>query len=65
MDRSVKTEHREEAGAVENGVAGGDVDMDTKQVDPTVNGMGNVDSELANGKGELSTGSHPSSQSLI
>lgn len=65
VDGVVKAEDCEEADAVKNDLADEDVNMDskseahksvigTKQADSVMNGMDEVDSALANGKGELS-----------
>ena len=65
MNGAVKAEDREEADAVKSEVDDEDVSMDSdsevhkstmdsKQADPVVNGIDNLDSALANGKGDSS-----------
>ena len=65
MNVTMETEVREEADAVKSEIDDEDVNMDsdsemhksavdTKQADPVKNGIDNLDSALANGKGDLS-----------
>lgn len=66
VDGVVKAEHRKEADVEENDIVNEDVDtdstsevnesaVDTKQVNPVINGIDKASSAFANGKGELST----------